>query len=94
MERVAFTVVVASITVLLTASPAPAHHSFAAVFDANQPVSVRGVITEVRLENPHSWFFIDVTRCRRQGGEMELRSQHADLPHPQRGQAGLHQTWR
>ena len=44
----------------MTATQARAHHSFAAVFDANKPVSVKGVITEIRLENPHSWFYIDV----------------------------------
>src|SRR3954464_8013951 len=45
---------------LVTATQAEAHHSFAAVFDANKPVSVKGVVTEIRLENPHSWFYIDV----------------------------------
>jgi len=40
--------------------PLAAHHSFAAVFDSDQPVTVKGVITEIRLENPHSWFFIEV----------------------------------
>ena len=40
--------------------PVDAHHSFAAAFDINQPVTVKGVVAEVRLENPHSWFFIDV----------------------------------
>src|ERR1700756_1949033 len=44
----------------VTATTAAAHHSFAAVFDANKPVSVKGVITEIRLENPHSWFYLDV----------------------------------
>jgi hypothetical protein len=29
------------------------------VFDINQPVTVKGIITEVRLENPHSWFFLE-----------------------------------
>src|SRR5262249_2144604 len=27
---------------------------------SNQPITVKGVITQVRLENPHSWFFIEV----------------------------------
>jgi DNA/RNA endonuclease YhcR with UshA esterase domain len=40
--------------------PAWAHHSFAAAYDLNQPVTVHGVITQVRLQNPHSWFFLDV----------------------------------
>jgi DNA/RNA endonuclease YhcR with UshA esterase domain len=37
-----------------------AHHSFAAVYDLNQPVTVHGVIVQVRLTNPHSWFYLDV----------------------------------
>ena len=49
----------ASAAVLVSVSPARAHHSFAAVFDANQPITVQGTVTEVRLENPHSWFFLD-----------------------------------
>ncbi|HEX4997488.1 MAG TPA: DUF6152 family protein [Terriglobia bacterium] len=37
------------------------HHSFAAAFDADKPVTVKGVITEARLANPHSWIYLDVT---------------------------------
>jgi hypothetical protein len=53
--------VLASISaVLVFAGSARAHHSFAAAFDITQPVTVKGTIAEVRLENPHSWFFVDV----------------------------------
>lgn len=45
----------------LLSAPLAAHHSFAAVFDETKPVSVTGVVSEVRLENPHSWFYVDVT---------------------------------
>jgi hypothetical protein len=37
------------------------HHSFAATFDADKPVTVKGVITEARLANPHSWIYLNVT---------------------------------
>jgi hypothetical protein len=53
-------VLMAGLAWLSWGAPAAAHHSFAAAFDVNQPVTVRGTIAEVRLENPHSWFFIDV----------------------------------
>jgi len=47
--------------VALWTRPAAAHHSFAAAFDATKPVVVTGVITEIRLVNPHSQFVVDVT---------------------------------
>jgi hypothetical protein len=43
-----------------TALLAMAHHSFAAVYDMDQAVTVKGTIVKVRLTNPHSWFYIDV----------------------------------
>ena len=42
------------------ALPASAHHSFAAVYDMDKAVKVKGTIVKVRLTNPHSWFYIDV----------------------------------
>ncbi len=40
--------------------PLSAHHSFAAVYDTTKTITVQGAIVQVRLTNPHSWFFLDV----------------------------------
>ncbi len=53
MERKGF-LALAGIGVLMAGAPLRAHHSAAAAFDPNKPVTVTGVIAEVRLENPHS----------------------------------------
>jgi hypothetical protein len=43
-----------------TASPALAHHAFAAEFDADQPITLTGTITRVEWINPHAWLHMDV----------------------------------
>lgn len=37
-----------------------AHHSFAAEFDINRPVTLQGTVTKVEWVNPHVYVFIDV----------------------------------
>ena len=49
-----------AIALLLAGLPAWAHHSFSAAYDLNNPITVHGVISQVRLQNPHSWFVLDV----------------------------------
>lgn len=44
----------------LSAGPSVAHHSFAAVFDREDPIDITGTVTRVEWVNPHAWFYIDV----------------------------------
>ena len=54
------TVVAGGIALLVAQVPLRAHHSFAAEFDADNPVQLRGVVTGMDWVNPHSWVYLDV----------------------------------
>jgi hypothetical protein len=51
---------IAGVILFGTAAQVWAHHSFAAEFDANRPVKLRGAVTEMEWINPHSWIHVDV----------------------------------
>ena len=52
---------IAGIALLLSQSPAWAHHAFAAEFDAKKPIRfIEATVTKVQLINPHSWIYVDV----------------------------------
>ena len=59
MKRAAYAVLSLAL-VSGAGAPLSAHHSFAAHYDMATPITVHGAIVEVRLSNPHSWFFLDV----------------------------------
>jgi hypothetical protein len=45
---------------LMAAAPMWAHHAFAAEFDAQKPVKLKGTVAKVEFINPHSWIHMDV----------------------------------
>jgi hypothetical protein len=57
MKRIAFFIIGVA---LLSAQALSAHHSFAAEFDRNSPVTLTGSVTKVDWGNPHIWVFMDV----------------------------------
>ena len=59
MNRMVLRVLPAGL-LLLAGLPLRAHHSFGAEYDANNPISITGMITKIEWTNPHSHFYLDV----------------------------------
>ena len=53
-------VLITAACLLLAAVPVWAHHAFAAEFDGNKLVKLRGTVTKMEWINPHAWLHIDV----------------------------------
>ena len=50
----------AMLVAVLGVVPARAHHSFAAEFDAEKPLTLKGTVVRWEMINPHGWITIDV----------------------------------
>ena len=75
--RVFYALVAAAWAVLLAASPASAHHSFAAEWDATKCRDFTGTLRKLDWQNPHPYFYVDV---KEPGGKVESWSFQAYSP--------------
>src|ERR1700676_3161544 len=60
MRRMFYGGLVVAFCLLVLAKPAPAHHAFAAEFDANKCTDLTGTFTSYEWQNPHGYFHLDV----------------------------------
>lgn len=68
--------------ILAATSVVAAHHSIAAVYDRNAPITLVGVVAEFRLVNPHAFLTMTVDRDGRSEVwklELDNRSELADI---------------
>jgi hypothetical protein len=77
MKRRTLAALLVGLVPCVAGSPAWAHHSFAAAYDTSDAITVEGKIVEVRLSNPHSWFFLDVAG---ENGKVERWAFEAGTP--------------
>jgi hypothetical protein len=61
----------------LSSMPLPAHHSFAAEFDAQKAIRLVGALTKIEWTNPHSYFYLDVKDSK---GKVENWAAEAGAP--------------
>ena len=77
MRRRVFAILASGLIALIAGVPASAHHSFAAAYDTTNAITVHGVIAQVLLRNPHSWFHLNV---RDQNGKVDEWAFEAGTP--------------
>jgi len=59
MHRRLSVVFAAAVAATLAAIPVAAHHSFAAEYDANKPITVKGEVIRLEWTNPHARVTVD-----------------------------------
>jgi hypothetical protein len=52
-------IVSSALGLVLLAAPASAHHAAAVAYHVDQTITVEGVVTEVKWENPHTWVYVE-----------------------------------
>ena len=61
MIRSRLLILTVGLSFVMASSILRAHHSEAAEYDATKPVKVTGTLSKVEWNNPHVWFYVDVT---------------------------------
>lgn len=61
MQRNAYAFLLALVAIVVSGGQAIAHHSFAAEFDAEKPVTLKGAVVKWEMMNPHGWITMEVS---------------------------------